>query len=70
MKHPNVDEISLIYPNVYTFIQERAIQYLDFVAIQQFHPPKKGEFISKYSFEIFLITFELNIAQKKTLANC
>jgi hypothetical protein len=65
-----MDEIPLIHLKMCKFIQKRALQYLDYVAIQQFHPPKKGEFISKYSFEIFLITFELNIAQKKTLANC
>jgi hypothetical protein len=55
MKHPNMDGIPLLHPKMCIFIQERAIQYLDFVAIQQFHPIKNS---SNIPLRKFCIAFE------------
>jgi hypothetical protein len=37
---------------------KRAMQSLDFVAIQHFYPHKEDKFIAKYSLKIFLYLFE------------
>jgi hypothetical protein len=66
-----MDETSKIWiktkfhPKMCLFIQERVIPSLDFVAIQWFHPLKKGLFITKYSLKNFLYHFCANFCPKK-----
>jgi hypothetical protein len=64
-----MDEIPLIHLKMCKFIQKRALQYLDYVAIQQFHPPKKGEFIAEYFFEFFWSLLSKISPQKKNTAS-